>query len=224
MLKYIIETFSKVDEQAKITGIAAIPRISRNNRLYLKSELAKADGLRVPLNWEHTDKIVGYVTYHYNPELEQLYYEGIIEDEATATLAKNKMLFTSIEAEPREVKKQCFTAQDCMEIPIGLERWQLALTEMPGIPETSVRVIESVKEDCVSDCIKAKKDSGKEIDDQAVAICHSECGNKEMNYSDDCPSGQHKVDGKCIDMEERISKLEKIFSEIYCQKHKRLKR
>ena len=158
MIKYIIETFSKVDEQAKITGIAAIPRISRNNRLYLKSELAKADGLRVPLNWEHTDKIVGYVTYHYNQELEQLYYEGLIEDEATATLAKNKILFTSIEAEPREVKKQCFTAQDCMEIPIGLERWQLALTEMPGIPETTVKIIESYTRN-ISNIIEAQKNT-----------------------------------------------------------------
>ena len=205
MPNIIIETFSKVDENAKITGIAALPRISRNNRLYLKSELAKADGLRVPLNWEHTDKEIGYVTYNYNPELEQLYYEGEITDPVTAVMAKNKTLFTSIEAEPISVTSQCFTTKDCMEVPLGLHNWKLALTETPGIPETTVKVYESFKrkvtEDCYGDCIAHKKDSGKPIDDQAKAICHSEC-EKESN-----------------ELKNKVEQLEKqVFDLTHCQK------
>jgi len=34
---------------------------------------------------------------------------------------------------------------------------------------------------CVEQCIQSKADSGKEIDDQAIAICFSECGESEAN-------------------------------------------
>lgn len=142
MIKVIHETWSKVDESAKITGIAAIPRISRNNRLYLKSELEKVDKLKVPLNWEHTERIIGEVTFHYDPTLEQLTYDGVITDSQIAQEARTKSYFTSIQAEATTVQSQCFTNHDCMDIPIGLHGWQLAITSSPGIPETSVGVYE----------------------------------------------------------------------------------
>ena len=40
MQKLIIEAYSTIDEQAHITGVALIPRISRNDNLYTKAELA----------------------------------------------------------------------------------------------------------------------------------------------------------------------------------------
>lgn len=141
-IKIIYETWSKVDESAKISGIAAIPRISRNNRLYLKSELEKVDKKKVPLNWEHTDRIIGEVTFHYEPTLEQLTYDGVITDSQIAQEAKTKTMHTSIQASATEVRSQCFTNSDCMDIPMGLYDWQLALTSSPGIPETSVGVYE----------------------------------------------------------------------------------
>jgi hypothetical protein len=49
----MMEGWAKIDETAKITGIALIPRISRNNNLYTKKELARFNNIRVPLNWEH---------------------------------------------------------------------------------------------------------------------------------------------------------------------------
>ena len=152
-VKIIHETLSKVDESAKITGIAAIPRISRNNRLYLKSELEKVNGLKVPLNWEHTERIIGEVTFHYDPTMEQLTYDGVITDSQIAQEAKTKTLHTSIQASAREVRSQCFTNADCMDIPMGLYDWQLAVTSSPGIPETSVGVYERF-EGYVHKCIE----------------------------------------------------------------------
>jgi len=92
-IKLIIESYGTVNEQAQITGIAAVPRISRNGNLYTKTELQRADGVRVPLNWEHdSSKVIGAATFRYNRELEQLFYEATVTDEATAALVRNKEL------------------------------------------------------------------------------------------------------------------------------------
>ena len=74
----VLEGYSTVDETAHITGVALIPRISRNNNLYTKKELARFNNVRVPLNWEHhPDKKIGFVTFRYNEEMETVYYEGV---------------------------------------------------------------------------------------------------------------------------------------------------
>lgn len=150
--KHIIEAYSIIDESAHITGIALIPRISRNNNLYTKKELERFHNVRVPLNWEHDpNKTIGTVTFYYNAETEQVYYEGMIEDDAAAVLAKNKTLFTSIEANPIDVKQVCNGHDDCFNMPFGLTPTGLALTETPGVPETSVHVIENYITECFHD-------------------------------------------------------------------------
>jgi len=144
-----IEAYSKVDESAKITGVALIPRISRNNNLYTKRELERFDGVTVPLNWEHDpNKIIGMVTFHYNASQETVYYDGIVEDEGAAALVRGKTLYTSIEAEPVSMQEICNGADDCFHMPFGLEPRGLALTEIPGVPETTVQVIENYIKEC----------------------------------------------------------------------------
>lgn len=150
--KQIIEAYSQIDEKARITGVALIPRISRNQNLYTKKELARFDNVTVPLNWEHdSKKRIGTVTFHYNKELETVYYEGMIEDESSANLARNKTLFTSIEADPISMKEICNAPDDCFHMPFGLVPVGMALTETPGIPETTVKVIEHYIKECTAD-------------------------------------------------------------------------
>ena len=145
-----LEAYSRVNEKAKISGVALIPRISRNNNLYTKAELERFDNVTVPLNWEHDpNNKIGTVTFHYNPSLETVYYEGEITDEAAAGVARNKTLFTSIEATPTEMREICNgSAGDCFSMPFGLKPEGLALTETPGVPETSVKVIENYIKEC----------------------------------------------------------------------------
>ena len=146
-----LDAYSRIDESAKIQGVALIPRISRNNNLYTKEELKRFDGKKVPLNWEHNpDKQIGSVTFSYNEDQETVYYEGIITDASAALVAKNKTLFTSIEAEPEGVEEICNhgTPGDCFAMPFGLRPTGLALTETPGVPETSVTVIENYIREC----------------------------------------------------------------------------
>jgi len=151
MSRTVLEAYSRIDENAKIQGVALIPRISRNNNLYTKAELMRFDGVTVPLNWEHNpDKKIGSVTFAYNEEQETVYYEGEITDASAAMVAKNKTLFTSIEAEPEGVEEICNhgSAGDCFAMPFGLHPKGLALTETPGVPETTVHVIESYIKEC----------------------------------------------------------------------------
>ena len=151
MIPVTFEAYSQISEKAKISGVALIPRISRNNNLYTKAELERFDNVTVPLNWEHNpDEKIGKVTFHYNSALETLYYEGTITDESAANLARNKTLFTSIEATPTGMKEICNdgSENDCFSMPFGLKPQGLALTETPGVPETSVQVIENYIREC----------------------------------------------------------------------------
>ena len=131
-MKHIIEAYSTIDEQAHITGVALIPRISRNDNLYTKEELKRFDNVKVPLNWEHDPyRVIGSVTFHYNQDLETVYYDGMITDEAAADLARNKTLFTSIEADPTSMREICNGPNDCFSMPFGLIPIGLSLTETP---------------------------------------------------------------------------------------------
>jgi len=178
--KYRLESYATIDEQAHITGIALIPRISRNNNLYTKEELKRFHNIKVPLNWEHdAGKIIGFVTFQYNEALETVFYDGFITDEASAQLARNKTLFTSIEADPQDMKTVCNGSDDCFHMPFGLKPIALALTETPGVPETTVRVIERYLKECQID---------KDL----------EMKYGEAKHQGDCPEGQHMVDGKCV--------------------------
>lgn len=143
MQKLILES-TIVIESHKISGIALIPRISRNQNLYLPEELKRADGKTVPLNWEHqTEKsAIGQVTFHYDKDLQQLRYEGIITDENAYNLIKNRTHHVSIGAEPSSVKSVCGSEQ-CYNLPEGLNFRELSIVATPGIPESTVNLIES---------------------------------------------------------------------------------
>jgi len=200
---HIIEGYATIDEKAHIHGVALIPRISRNDNLYTKEELKRFDNVRVPLNWEHDpNKKIGFVTFHYNEEMETVYYEGFITDESAASLARNKTLFTSIEADPQDMKEICNAPNDCFHMPFGLVPKALALTETPGVPETSVIVVENYIRECEID---------KELEKKY---------GKEAQHKGDCPEGQHMVDGKCVvisherhieDILERLDRIEALF-------------
>ncbi|MDE1867051.1 MAG: hypothetical protein KGI08_04990 [Thaumarchaeota archaeon] len=160
MQKLILES-TLVIESHKISGIALIPRISRNQNLYLPEELKRADGKTVPLNWEHqTEKsAIGQVTFHYDKDLQQLRYEGIITDENAYTLIKNRTHHVSIGAEPSSVKSVCGSEQ-CYNLPEGLNFKELSIVATPGIPESTVNLIESFSDSKLvhENCTKCRCD------------------------------------------------------------------
>ena len=206
----IIEAYSQIDEQAHITGVALIPRISRNDNLYTKEELKRFNNVKVPLNWEHDpSKRIGTVTFHYNAEMETVYYDGMITDEAAANLAKNKTLYTSIEADPIDMKEVCNGPNDCFHMPFGLVPVGLALTETPGVPETSVKVIEHYIYECDKDReleLKYGEQGRGEPNDDCIARKVSIIKNENPNMSPD--QAVAIAISKCS---ERLDRLEALF-------------
>lgn len=174
-----IESYATISENAHIQGVALIPRISRNQNLYTKAELERFHNKTVPLNWEHDgNKIIGEVTFQYDATTETVYYEGDITDPSAALLAKNKLLYTSIEAQPTSVQQVCNGTNDCFHMPFGLIPEALALTETPGVPETSVNVmrehvnktIETIKEHTKADHEYIDKYGASEIIHKTIEV------------------------------------------------------
>ena len=199
MFKLIVESLSEVNSHAKISGIALIPRISRNGNLYTKSEMRKADGLTVPLNWEHnSSRVIGEATFHYDESLEQLFYRGSITDESISRIVKNKQLFTSIEADVKEIRDVCNGPDDCFRMPIGLVWRGLALTDMPGVPETTVNLAEKFIGLAPHKCKRCCKVSSNTLNyttkhtvntgDSSLSVSLNE--SQLMTKENDCPEGQ----------------------------------
>lgn len=123
-----------VKEGKKIKGVAAYAGVSRNRNLYLPEELAKADGVEVPIYWSHdySKPPLGKAVFHWNPELEILEYEGEVSDGVSAQ-------YVSIAAE-YDYSEEFHN----LFVPRNLRFVELSLTNNPGFPLTSV-VAESKK-------------------------------------------------------------------------------
>jgi len=150
MSKLLLESaFNRLNEiSGHIVGQALNPRVSRNLIFYTPAEMQKADGRQVPLNWEHDpNQKIGYVTFHYDKEKMNLNYDGYVTDQAKLELIKNKQMQVSIEADSDGFVPTCDNVgANCFNRPYGVTFTALGVVETPGIPESSLSIIESFKE------------------------------------------------------------------------------
>lgn len=103
-----LEFTTSVKEKKRLSGILAIPRISRNSDLYLPEELAKAHGKTVLILWKHegspksdTDpasqsNVIGSMRIFWDPDLLQLKYEAEVDRDLPALLLDGDLLTQSI--------------------------------------------------------------------------------------------------------------------------------
>jgi len=136
-----------------IEGILAMPRKSLNNNFYFASELAKAHEQTVPLRLNHDksdDGIIGRSTLYWDETTEQLSYSAFIEN---AEIVAEVQRLVEANIEPKvslgltagsDVKLCHSNGEECMNAPVDVafNEMSLLLGEDPGIPETSVVVIE----------------------------------------------------------------------------------
>lgn len=144
-----IEFVASVKEKKRLAGILAIPRISRNGNLYLPEELAKAHGRTVPVLWNHegspksaTDPVnesdvIGSMRLFWDAELMQLKYEAEVDRDLPST-----PLHTSLGAFFEKEDHVCGSSK-CYSVPRGLSFVEASLTPTPGIPETTVKILEN---------------------------------------------------------------------------------
>ena len=187
MHKVILESFGTLKGKT-IEGIALTPAVSLNHNIYSSEAIdnAKNLGVSLPANWEHTEEIVGTVVYSQGPNHSILYKAEITTERANEL--KEGVHKVSIEANIDEVVESC-NRKGCYNLVDGITFEGIGITVNPGVQTTTLTIVESFQDwdiiekhckkcenNCVSDCLQAKADKGIEIDDQAIAICYSECG------------------------------------------------
>ena len=149
----------------KIKGILAYAGVSLNNRIYLPEELAKGDGLTLPLLLNHSnvsgaeeeldrlespmksalengeDFQIGWVTLRWEPDELTLYYEGIIEhpffqkEVDDADMAVSLGIWYDSDS-PQVCDEECYT------LIRGAEFREVSLVYHPGFPIATIEAVE----------------------------------------------------------------------------------
>ena len=129
----------------KIEGIALMPRESRNGIYYDVEELKKFDGKQVPLRVEHNqDTHIGEVTFEFDEEKSQVRYEATVFDSEWQSRLDGEGYQVSIGASVLEQRELCDAMRaKCLNAPVLNEILELSVVKTPGIPESTLTVIES---------------------------------------------------------------------------------
>jgi len=149
----------------KIKGILAYAGVSLNNRIYLPEELAKGDGLTLPLLLNHSnvagaeeeldrleddmrgaleneeDFQIGWVTLRWEPDELTLYYEGVIEHPFFQKEVDDADMAVSIgiwydSDSPQVCDVECYT------LIRGAEFREVSLVYHPGFPIATIEAVE----------------------------------------------------------------------------------
>jgi len=129
----------------RIAGIALMPRESRNGVYYDIEELKKFDGVSVPLRVEHDKNThIGEVTFSFDEIKSQVRYEATIFDSEWQQILSNEQYQVSIGASVLEQRELCDELKaKCLNAPVLNEILELSVVRVPGIPESTLHVIES---------------------------------------------------------------------------------
>jgi hypothetical protein len=129
----------------RIAGIALMPRESRNGVYYDTEELKKFDGVTVPLRVEHDkDSHIGDVTFSFDEIKSQVKYEANVFDTEWQDILDNEQYQVSIGASVLEQRELCDEMKaKCLNAPVLNEILELSVVRVPGIPESTLHVIES---------------------------------------------------------------------------------
>jgi hypothetical protein len=129
----------------RIAGIALMERRSRNGIFYEAEELLKFHNKTVPLRVEHQgpESQIGEATFTYDAEKKQVKYEAIIDDEEWQRKLDNEQYQVSIGASVLEQRELCDEQKKkCLNSPILKDIIELSIVRTPGIPESTMDVIE----------------------------------------------------------------------------------
>nr|UVF62615.1 prohead protease [Yangshan Harbor Nitrososphaeria virus] len=129
----------------RIAGIALMPRESRNGVYYDVEELKKFDGKQVPLRVEHDkDTHIGEVTFEFDQVKSQVMYEAEVFDTEWQKRLDGGGYQVSIGASVLEQRELCDEVKaKCLNAPVLNEILELSVVKVPGIPESTLTVIES---------------------------------------------------------------------------------
>jgi|TARA_R110000782_G_scaffold13053_7_gene38573 hypothetical protein len=129
----------------RIAGIALMPRESRNGIYYDTEELKKFDGVQVPLRVEHggPSTNIGMVTFTYDEAKSQVKYEATVDNLEWQEELEREQYQVSIGASVLEQRELCDAQREkCLNSPILKDILELSLVKTPGIPESTLAIVE----------------------------------------------------------------------------------
>ena len=185
-----------------IEGKALEPTISLNGNIYSAEEIDAASGLNIPLkaDWEHTDEVIGTVTYTLNPQEHALYYRAEITDDKRASEITEGVHKVSIEAGVEEVNRSC-SRKRCYNLVSGLTMEGIGITTMPGVQSTTLSIIESFDEPNGEHCESCPDSSLEPKVDKPDLMTKEDkpCNCKEAKENE-CPEGKvwDADKGECV--------------------------
>lgn len=211
----------------EISGIAIFPRLSENDVFYWPQELKKFDGVTVPLRWNHIqtpEAIIGEATFTYNEDDRQVLYTATITNPDVQKEVDKGIYKVSIGASIKEDDFICHKDGQCAEAPILNVPEELSIVADPGIPESSLDILEGKK--ITLECANPIKITSTKVNDKQLNLMTSKTSVKEdcgcgkehaaeetpkvdapaqeevpAKVEQECPPGQ-KWDGeKCVPME-----------------------
>ncbi len=162
-LEFIVAIDKMYEDQdgLHITGILSIPRASLNGWIYLPEELEIQDNKTVPMFFEHEEMFnpdaepIGIMNTFWNESLLQLEYEAIVTNKEKADAIRNgNYSHVSMGAAWED-----FDRVRGWLFPKGVEILEGSLVAEPGIPETTVSIIDHVKPKRVITELMVIKDS-----------------------------------------------------------------
>ena len=129
-----------------IAGVALTPRQSLNGIYYDVDELRKFDGVTAPLYVEHQgpESEIGEVTFSFDSATNQVRYRAIVEDLEWQTKLDEEEFQVSIGASVSEPRELCDDMKKkCLNAPVLGSINELSIVKRPGIPESTLSVIEN---------------------------------------------------------------------------------
>ena len=134
-----------VDKPLRIQGLAIKAGMSRNMNIYTPEELEAFAGklVNAPVYVEHVavpNAIGRVVKAWWDPESQAVWYEAeIYDDELAEKIRKGIIQHVSIGAD--------YETLDVLDgkVPHGLHNAELSLVAVPGVPETNIQVLESLR-------------------------------------------------------------------------------
>lgn len=123
-----------------------MPRVSRNNVFYFPQELEKFHNVQVPLRWNHDQSdegIIGSAKFFFDSEKNQVRYEAEITNPLYQDFVDNHNFQVSIGALVEKDNQICHPeGKGCFHAPVLSTPTELSIVETPGIPESTLVVIE----------------------------------------------------------------------------------
>ena len=192
MHKVVIESFGTLKGKI-IEGIALTPAVSLNHNIYSAEAIdnAKNLGVTLPANWEHTEEIVGDVTYSLGPN-HSILYKAEVKTERANEL-KEGVHKVSIEANIDEIVESC-NRKGCFNLVDGITFEGIGITTNPSVQTTTLNIVESfqdwavIKDKTCEKCIL--KINEEEQNDLKAKIEQLENQVKDLTTCKTC--GKHK--------------------------------